>query len=112
MYNKIYCVVKLPIASIWRNEQLKRVSACLFENDIAIAPVNRRNEVRVGSVSITTYRIGRLCFIRKRKSEFTAVSRHFKNGLIDLVLVEVIRTYVELGRQVVYPVNYGKRNIL
>ena len=112
IYNKMYCVPKLPVASVWRSEQTKLIASRFFENEIAIAPINRRNEVKVGSVSITTYRIGWLCFIRKRKSEFTAVSRHLKNGLIDLVLVEVIRTYVELGRQVFYPVSYGKRNIL
>ena len=112
MYNKIYCVVKLPVASIWRSDQLKRVSACLFENDIAVVPVNRSYEVKIGIVNIITYCVCRMRFIRKSKGKFTAVSRHLKNGLIDIVLVEVIRTYVELGRQVVYPVNYGKRNIL
>ena len=111
MYNKIYYVPKLPIASILPRDQSKRIPSSLLENE-TIMPVNRGDDVKIGIVNFITPCIGRVCFIRKVKNEFTAILRYLKNCLINVVLIKVIRAYIELGRQVVDPVNYVKRNVL
>ena len=40
MHNKIHYVSELPVASIWCSDQSKRVSACLFENELVITRTN------------------------------------------------------------------------